>query len=57
MIQINEFIQTDRKRVGVIVTSEETITEFPDFWGTCFYSSVFPRVYDGQKEERGNESF
>ena len=40
MIQINEFIQTDRKRAGVIVTSKETITEFPGFWGTYFYSRI-----------------
>ena len=36
--------------------SEETITEFQIFWSTCFIP-VFLKVYDGQKEERGSQSF
>ena len=53
---MNEFIQTDRKRVGEIVTSEETITIF-QVSGVLVFIAVFPCVYDGHKEEKGNQSF
>ena len=35
--------------------SEKTITEFPIFWGTCFYTSISKGIGWSEREKRESE--